>query len=181
MLSDELKMPTFTTERLLIRALSFEDAPAIHLLRSNELVNLHLDRPKTTSIEEAKEFIDNIHKGTMRKDCYYWAICFKDNDKLLGTTCLWNISEDNKKAEMGYELHPDYQGQGIMHEAIGSVINFAFNTLHFSIITAVTKPENVSSIKLLDKHGFLLDIDFTYDAKEEMKHWVGYYLKNKLL
>ncbi len=181
MQSDEIIMPIITTDRLVLRALSFDDAPAIQLLRSDERVNQFLDRPKTITIDAAKEFIEKIKKGTLRKDCFYWAICFKDNDNLLGTTCLWNISEDNKTAEMGYELHPNYQGKGIMQEAVTAVINFAFNTLHFSIITAVTLPENISSIKLLVKQGFLLDKDFAFVANEDLNGCAGYYLKNKLL
>ncbi len=180
-LSDEFIMPTLSTERLVLRALTFEDAPTIHLLRSNEQVNQYLDRPKTTTIEAAKEFIDKIHKGTLRNNCYYWAVCFKDKDKLLGTTCLWNISEDNTKAEMGYELHPDFQGNGIMQEAVQAVIEFAFGTLHFKLITAVTHPMNTASQKLLSKKDFLQDTDYTYVSKEEANgDWV-YYLKNKLL
>ncbi len=181
MQSDAIIMPTLTTERLVLRALSFDDASAIQLLRSNESVNKFLDRPKTIDIEAAKAFIDKIHTGTLRKDSYYWAICYKDNDKLLGTTCLWNISQDDTIAEMGYELHPDYQGKGIMQEAVATVINFAFNTLNFSIITAVTLPENISSIKLLAKQGFILDKDFAFVANEDLNGCVGYYLKNKLL
>lgn len=181
MLSNEIMIPTLTTERLVIRALSVEDAPAIQLLRSNDIVNQFLDRPKTTTIQAAEEFIEKIHKGTLRKDCYYWAICCKNTNKLMGTTCLWNISEEDTKGEIGYELHPDYQGKGIMHEAVSAVIDFAFNALHFAELTATTKPENVASIKLLDKHGFMPDKNFALKTNEDLKGWVGYSLRNNLL
>ena len=39
MQSDEIIMPIITTDRLVLRALSFDDAPAIQLLRSDERVN----------------------------------------------------------------------------------------------------------------------------------------------
>ena len=180
-MSDLILIPTLTTERLVLRSLSFDDASAILQLRSNESVNKYLDRPKAINLEDAKAFIEKIQKGSHRKDSYYWAICYKGHDNLLGTTCLWSVSEDNTIAEMGYELHPEHQGKGIMQEAVAAVIDLAFNVLHFKIITAVTMLENVPSIKLLTQKGFLQDNDYTYVSKEDANGGQVFYLSNKFL
>ena len=78
---------------------------------------------------------------------------------LVGTICLWNFSDDKKTAETGYELMPSYQGKGIMDEALGEMINYAFGKLKLHAIDAFTHRENKASAKLLEKQGFNLIVE----------------------
>src|SRR6266481_3917752 len=86
-----LPFPTLTTGRLILRRLMMDDAAEIAMLRSDERVNQYLDRPKTSTFSEAVEFINKIDKGLKNNESYYWAISIKDEHKLIGTICLWNI------------------------------------------------------------------------------------------
>ncbi|WP_262485638.1 GNAT family N-acetyltransferase [Chryseobacterium wanjuense] len=70
---------------------------------------------------------------------------------------MYNFSEDRKVAEVGYELLPDYHRQGIMSEALNTVVNFAFNELHLHEILAMTHQSNENSKSLLLKHDFVLE------------------------
>src|SRR5437868_13096004 len=110
--------PNLITERLFLRQLKIEDANEIFTLRSSDEVNRFLDRPKATTIDEARQFINKINDGINKNESVYWAITFKNDSKLIGTICYWNISKENDRAEIGYELQPRYQGKGIMQEAI---------------------------------------------------------------
>jgi len=73
----------------------------------------------------------------------------------VGTICLFDISKDTKCIEIGYELMPKFQGQGIMKEALQSVIDFVFQTLKLNTILASTHFENQNSIALLSKFDFV--------------------------
>jgi RimJ/RimL family protein N-acetyltransferase len=84
----------------------------------------------------------------------YWAVTLSNSPKLIGTVCLWNFNNKGTKAEIGYELHPDFQGKGIMQEAVKEVINYGFNRLKLSLISAYTHQDNSKSIMLLEKNGF---------------------------
>ncbi len=147
--------PALTTQRLLLRKLEINDAPEIFSLRSDSRVNEYLDRPETTSLTEAKAFIEMITAGVDQNKNFYWAISLKADHKLIGTICLWNIDIENATIEVGYELLPAHQGKGLMHEALLKVIDYVFKTLAFKTIVAYTNAANKKSIKLLERNGFI--------------------------
>lgn len=151
-----MSLPVLDTSRLLLRQLKETDVGAIYSLRSNEQVNQFIDRPIAKDPEEAKAFIQKISDGIAGNKSYYWGITLKENGKMIGTICFWNLSADRKRAELGYELHPDYQGKGYMDEALKEVISFAFRS-GFTSLEAYTHKDNFASTKLLLKHGFVHD------------------------
>ncbi len=172
--------PNLTTERLALRQLKIEDANEISLLRSDDRVNEFIDRPGTTTIEEARNFIKKIEKGIVRNEWVYWAITLKYNPCLIGTICYWNISVENDTAEIGYELSPKFQGQGIMQEALSKVIAFGFTKVKFKVITAFPKEGNTKSIQLLLKNNFQLDADYKFVSKEAADGLLVYYLTQNM-
>ena len=147
-----MTLAVLDTTRLLLRQLKETDVSAIYSLRSNEQVNQFIDRPTAKDPEEAKAFIQKILEN---RSCY-WGITLKEDGKMIGTVCFWNLSPDGKSAELGYELHPDYQGKGYMCEAMKEVIAFAFRS-GFTSLEAYTHKDNLASTKLLSKHGFVHD------------------------
>lgn len=146
--------PVLKTGRLTLRQLRSSDDQEIFALRSNDNVNKYLDRKPGKSIDDAKNFIQAITENIQRNDSIYWAIALNGTDKLIGTICLFNFSEDHSKAEIGYELLPDFQGKGIMEEAASKVIHFGFQEVGLNSIEACTHSENQSSTRLLEKLNF---------------------------
>ncbi len=146
--------PVLKTERLTLRQLVGTDANEIFALRSNGNVNKYLDRKPSKSIDDAKTFIQTINENIQRNNSIYWAITLNGVDKLIGTICLFDFSEDNLKAEIGYELLPDFQGKGIMQEATLKVIDFGSQHIRLNSIEANTHFENQSSTRLLEKFNF---------------------------
>jgi ribosomal-protein-alanine N-acetyltransferase len=157
--------PVLKTGRLTLRQLRSSDDNEIFSLRSNDIVNKYLDRKPGKSVDDAKNFIKTIIENIQSHDSIYWAITLNGTDKLIGTICLFNFSEDHSNVEIGYELLPDFQGKGIMQEAISIVIHFGFQHVGLSSIEAHTHTENQSSTRLLEKLNFkkdsAADEDFT--------------------
>jgi [ribosomal protein S5]-alanine N-acetyltransferase len=146
--------PVLKTERLTLRQLISSDDKEIFALRSDDNVNKYLDRKPAKSIDDAKNFIQTINENIQRNDSVYWAITLNGTDKLIGTICLFDFSNDNLKVEIGYELLPGFQGKGIMQEAASKVIDFAIQHIGLNSIDAYTHSENQSSIRLLEKLNF---------------------------
>ena len=149
--------PVLKTERLTLRQLVSSDANEIFALRSDGNVNKYLDRKPSKSIDDAKTFIQTIDENIQRNDSIYWAITLNSTDKLIGTICLFDFSDDNLKAEIGYELLPDFQGKGIMQEAASKVIDFGIQHIGLNSIEAYTHAGNESSTRLLEKLNFKRD------------------------
>src|SRR5829696_2634771 len=114
--------PVLKTERLTMRQLRSSDDKEIFALRSDDNVNKYLERKASKSFDDARNFIQTINENIQRNDSIYWAITLNGTDKLIGTICLFDFSDDNSKAEIGYELLPGFQGNGIMQEATSKVI-----------------------------------------------------------
>ena len=169
--------PTLHTERLTLRQMSDEDAKEIFELRSDEQVNKFLDRPKATSIEDARAFIEKINRAIENNESIMWGIVFKNQPTLMGTICLWNISAQNSSAEIGYELIPAFQGKGIIQEVFPTVIAFGFDTMQLKIIEANTIADNERSIRVLEKNNFVLSGKFKF--KNDLTDTLIYSLDNK--
>ena len=146
--------PVLKTERLTLRQLLSSDDKEIFALRSNETVNKYLDRKPCKAMDDAQTFIQAINKNIQRNDSIYWAITLNGTDKLIGTICLFDFSDDNFKAQIGYELLPDFHGKGIMQEATAKVIDFGIQHMGLNSIKAYTHLKNQSSTRLLKKFNF---------------------------
>jgi RimJ/RimL family protein N-acetyltransferase len=146
--------PILSTKRLLLRRIEESDVNEIFILRSDKRVMEFIERHAAKSIEEATLFIQSINDLIKNNEAIQWAITEKTNTKLLGTICIWNISKEHHRGEIGYVLHPDSQGKGLMQEAVTEVINFGFKTLKLHSIEADVNPDNIPSIKLLERNKF---------------------------
>jgi len=162
--------PNLTTERFNLRQLRLKDKNEIFLLRSDERVNQFLDRPIAKTVNDARQFINKIKTGIAKNEAIYWAITLLNQSKLIGTICLWNLSDDGTKAEIGFELLPNYLGRGIMHEVLPIIIQYGFETMKLKSIEGEVDPNNVNSIKLMEKNGFNL--------KEKLSNTLIYSLQN---
>lgn len=149
--------PVLTTERLVLRELTMNDAQALADLRSIEEMNLYIDRDKVLSLEGAQQRIDTLHTYLVNGTGITWAVCLKDNPQLIGTTCLFGFNKEHLTAELGYELHPTYQGKGLMVEAIKVMMDYAADVINAKCVDAIVKPANEKSIALIKRFGFIRD------------------------
>ncbi len=155
--------PILTTERLVLRQMTNDDAKEIFFLRSDERVMKYIDRAPAESVDDALKFINMINTGLDKNENIYWAISLIDDPKMIGNICIWSIRKEHYRAEIGYALHPAFHGKGIMQEAIQSVLGYGFNTMKLHSVEANVNPENEASIKLLERNGFIREAYFKED------------------
>jgi [ribosomal protein S5]-alanine N-acetyltransferase len=180
MRNGNLENPHLISDRLMLRPLMIKDVNEIFFLRTNETVNRFLDRPLIRTMNDAKEFIQLIEDRALYNECFYWAICLKNTDCLIGTISLFDFSQDNEKAELGFELNTDFHGQGIMQEAIQMVLKYVFEQKEVDVILAYTVIENVKSVALLERNGFILDEELKYTERKTLGNLVGYFLQTNI-
>ena len=166
--------PILTTERLTLRQLVINDDQEIFTLRSDSEINKYLGRRAANTIDDARNFINKINENINKNDSIYWAITLNDRNTLVGTICLFSFSDEDGKCEIGYELLTKFQGQGIMKEAAGKVIDYAFNTIKVQKIEAIFHRDNQRSINLLEKLLFRNSIE----AENANPELICYHLTN---
>jgi len=149
--------PKLTNKHIHLRELNSEDADRIYKLRTDPAVTKYIQRALYKSTEEANEFISAIKEKVDTGTAILWAIHLKNSSDLVGTICIWNISDDRKVGELGYELLPHFQKQGIMSAAMDLVIEYGFHQLELDRLEAYTHNNNAASIGLLERKSFQLD------------------------
>ncbi|MEI8199454.1 MAG: GNAT family N-acetyltransferase [Eubacteriales bacterium] len=155
------------TDRLLIRTLEMKDKDAFFLYRSlPEIYKYQSWRP--SRIEEIEEFIDkNVAVRPNTPDTWLQAaVCLHDG-QMIGDIGIHFVDED--QIEIGYTLSPEHQGNGYALEAVKAVINFAFSEWKKHRITASVDPDNIQSIKLLEKIGFRKEAHFIRSFRMDRK------------
>jgi RimJ/RimL family protein N-acetyltransferase len=143
------------TQRLLLRPFDKSDREAVLDLYSDAETMLYWSSEPITSLEEADLLIQQEIDWPSKEKCVNWAIALPDSNLLIGKINLFQFSERNRRAEIGYLLNRRHWGKGYMTEAMAFVLAYAFNDLGMHRIEADTDPENLPSLALLKKFGFV--------------------------
>lgn len=167
--------PTLTTDRLILRKITLEDAPELFFMRTDDRVMKYIERPRPATINETIEFINKIDGLEKSNDLITWGIALKNEPKLIGTVCYLNIKKENYRSELGYALHPDFHNKGIMNEVLTAVIDYGFKVMKLHSIEANINPANIASQKLLEKHEFVREAYF-----KENFFWQGKFLDSAI-
>ncbi len=77
---------------------------------------------------------------------------------LIGSMGVDDLSiGETHRAEVGYWLASAYRGQGLITDALGVFVEYAFNYLEVTRLTAHTLDFNKASAKVLQKNNFTLE------------------------
>lgn len=142
------------TPRLKIRTLDIRDLESFADYRNlPEICRFQAWRPKPA--EEIAAFLRQNSAAVFNQaDTWFQlAICLQ-NGQLIGDIGIHFLTLQTQ-VEIGYTLAPDYQGCGYAFEAVQAVIRFLFAKLKKSSVTASIDPDNLKSIRLIEKLGFV--------------------------
>ena len=161
--------PILQTKRLTLREITIEDAQDIFDLRNNPSGAKYLDRDLPKGIDEIIALIKSIQNGISKNEMIAWAMTEKGNTKFIGQISFHKTYPQHHRAEMGYQLMPEFWRRGYTNEAAKYVIEFGFNKMNLHSIEAQTNPNNLGSINLLLKNGFVQEEyfreNFFYNGK----------------
>lgn len=149
------EIPVMCTARLLLRPFAPEDLQAVFGLYSSPRVMAYNIFPPFRQLYEAEDLLAyhallfETHRGIR------WAIARPEDRLLIGTCGYHNWQQARREAELSYELLPDYWGRGLMSEALAPVLEFGLREMNLASILAKVIRENVVSVRLLEKFGFV--------------------------
>ena len=156
--------PELKTERLLLRKITPEDAPAIFFLRSDATILQFLSKEPAATIQEAEDFITRITNDIENNNGIMWAIVLKENPaKTIGSICFWRLAKEHYRAEIGYVLDPAWWRKGIMKETILRVLDYGFKDMGLHSVEARINPDNRASASVLESTGFVREAYFRED------------------
>lgn len=155
MLPDALALPTLTTPRLRLRAMSPADAPALYAIFSDLEVVRYWSAPPLADLAAAVQLQAEIDALFQARTLLQWGIVRADEDRVLGTCTLAEIDLDHQRAAIGFALGRSSWGQGFAREAVQALVDFGFQTLGLHRLGADADPRNHRSIAVLEGLGFV--------------------------
>ena len=147
------QQPQLTSERLLLRAFTLDDAPRVQAIVSDKRIaemtaNIPYPYPETGAID----WISTHEKRWSSRENVSFAILLKSTDTIIGAIGL--AFKESNEGELGYWLGVDYWGKGYATEAAMCINNYGLNALNFDKINARALSRNPASGRVLLKSGF---------------------------
>ena len=141
----------YETERLVVRYLTDDDAPALYDMHRHDAVMRWLD--KTLSTGPADELARLARWRTFEHDGFgFFAITLRGSGELVGVQ-VFKEFDDLPHIDLGWRLHPDHQGKGYATEAARGAIAYGFGELGLDEVAATTLPDNVRSRAVMERLG----------------------------
>ena len=147
--------PTIETERLRLRELLDEDAPAVFDLFRRQEVTRYYDVETMTDVAAARALITFMRGRYVSRTGIRWALEDSVSRSFMGTIGFNNISPVAHKGLIGYELVPAAWGRGLATEAVRAILRFGHEQVELNRIEAVVMLENHASVRVLQKAGFI--------------------------
>ena len=151
------QFPVLDTPRLSLRQIVAGDAEALFATFSDPAVMEFYGDPPHRSLEDSSDLIQRQQQWYARHEGIRWGVTLKGEDTVVGSCGFFLFDEEFRRAEMGYELARAHWRQGIMREALGAIITYAFANTDLHRIEAVVNGANDPSQALLLALGFTLE------------------------
>lgn len=142
------------TERLSLRPLVDDDAPALLAIFSHPAVMRYWSTPPWTELAQAHAMIAADRAALAADEALRLGLQRQGEARLVGTVSLFDLRWQSRRAEIGYALAFDAWGQGLMQEALRAFVGHAFETLALNRLEADIDPRNAASARVLERLGF---------------------------
>jgi [ribosomal protein S5]-alanine N-acetyltransferase len=150
------------TARLVLRPPHPTDVPAVRRLLRGNAEHLRPWSPVPRAGEDPSSLTE-ISKGVIRQrrewtkgEAFVFFITSRSRGEApIGRVAFTAVVRGAfLSTHLGYWIEADSQGQGLMTEAVGAAVTFAFDAVGLHRVQAAVMPTNVPSLRVLAKLGF---------------------------
>ena len=143
------------TERLLLQGISPALMTFIFEHHSRDKI-MHILGHRSEKEYETEFFKQKNGYSTYNRSFLTFLLQEKQSGKIIGRCGLHNWNADHHRAEVGYHMTDEsFRKRGLMTEAFGAVIDYGFNTLNLHRMEALVGANNIPSLRLMEKYGFV--------------------------
>ncbi len=154
-------MPTFETERLILRPWTVDDAEDAFAIFGNPEVTQWLGGSGFPDrLEQMPAIVERWqarYEELGKQGFGFWASESKETGRVVGGTVLKPLPADNnmptEEIEVGWYLAPPHWGRGYATEAASRIVQYALEELALPEIYAIVKPGNHRSVAVTTRLG----------------------------
>ncbi len=153
----------YETERLLLKVLNKEAAPLILSFYEENAEAFEPWEPKRSAnfytLSYHKTFLTVEHNLIADgKLIRYWVFLKDHPEEIVGSICFHNIlREPYYSCSLGYKFGQKHQHLGYATESINKCLEIIYNVYGMHRIDAFIMPDNISSLKLIERLGFVYE------------------------
>lgn len=153
----------YETERLKLRVLTSSYAEQVLEFYQNNKHYFNIWEPSRVRNFYTRDFQRaslsyEYHEIIKSRFLRFWIFEKSDDERIIGCICFQNFQKGSlMSCTVGYKVDEAYTRQGYATEALEKCMDIIFNELHFHRIEAMIHPLNISSIKLVERNGFMFE------------------------
>ncbi|KAA3596215.1 MAG: N-acetyltransferase [Calditrichaeota bacterium] len=151
------------TDRLFIRTFSLQNIPDYAKIVADSEVVRFLGNGKTQTYKEAQDYILNCIKNYSELGWSRFAVETKETSELIGFCGFANY---NNEIDFGWRYSPKFWNQGFGTEAAKAVLEMGINKFKFPRIVSIAYPQNIGSIRIIEKIGMQFERKIEINQKE---------------
>jgi [ribosomal protein S5]-alanine N-acetyltransferase len=144
---------TLETTRLILRPFEAGDVEAAFGWFGDPVVMRFTPTGPDTSIDQTKARLANYQNHQTAHGFSKWIILERRLRAAIGDSGLLKI-EEHGWIDLGFRLAHPYWGKGLATEVASAWVRAAFDDFHIERLTALVHPENLASIRVLEKLRF---------------------------
>ena len=134
-----------------------EDAEAISAYRSDPDVRIHQGWRKTDPDHVRGEIEQMLGRAPGEPGGWVqFSVETVDTGELVGDVGLCPDREEAGVMLVGYTVSPVHQGKGYASEAVGVLVDYAFDTLQADVVRAYADAGNVASVRVAANVGLVV-------------------------
>jgi ribosomal-protein-alanine N-acetyltransferase len=161
--------PLLQTPRLILRELGPADLPALFAIHSDAQAMQWFGTDPMTEYRQAEQLLAQFASWrALPNPGVRWGIERPSVPGLLGTCGLFKWNRPWRSCAIGFELAREAQGQGLMTEALEAILGWGFAHMGLNRIEAQVHPQNLASLKLLERAGFVRE-----GVSRQAGYWLG--------
>jgi RimJ/RimL family protein N-acetyltransferase len=147
-----MRLPSFTTARLLIRPRSLSDTEACLAMDQDPEVVRFIDGPWNDPAAH-RAFVQDRTCSPYPHGLGYWALVDRGAWSFLGWVLLIPLDARGPQIEIGWRLRRECWGKGYATEAAQVILRHGQTTLGLDEIIAEIDPANFASVRVAEKIG----------------------------
>ena len=176
-------MKTLIGKNIVLRALEPTDLDFLYQMENDESVWEVSNTSTPYSQFILKQYLENSHKDIFEVKQLRLVICTSENQKAIGCIDLFDFEPKHHRVGVGILISSEKDKQkGYASEALQLLTNYAFTHLNVHQVYANIPEDNLPSIKLFEKLGFLKSgtkLDWIH-SKGSYKNELHYQLINNV-
>lgn len=147
-----MAIPLRKTDRLTLRSFRAADVKPLHRIMGQPDMLRYFPSSSPPDMERVERIIKGQLDHWELYDYGWWAVEENEEGQFIGWAGL-QFLPDTDEMEIAYMLDRVYWQRGLATEAANSGLQYGFHQLQAQQIVGIVHPENVASIRVLEKLG----------------------------